>query len=102
MGMGARATVFVLLFVACTTACANTPRHPTVRAEFMRLHPCPATGRTRGACPGWQVDHIIPLKCDGPDELSNMQWLTVDEHKQKTAYEAKACGRGNKEVPDNL
>jgi 5-methylcytosine-specific restriction endonuclease McrA len=29
----------------------------------------------RGACPGWEVDHVIPLACGGCDAVANMQWL---------------------------
>lgn len=66
-------------------------RSRLARASFMRHHPCPATGLPRGACPGYEVDHIIPLKCKGADSPLNMQWLTVQEHRAKTAAEAKIC-----------
>ena len=67
------------------------PRAPAARAEFVKANPCPATGKARGSCLGWEVDHVVPLKCDGPDTPANMQWLTVEEHKRKTANEAKSC-----------
>lgn len=67
------------------------PRSKAARAEFVRTHPCPATGHKRGACPGWQVDHITPLKCGGADAPANPQWLTVEQHKAKTAREASSC-----------
>lgn len=51
----------------------------------------PATGKPRGRCPGWEVDHAIPLKCGGADHRSNMQWLTVEAHKDKTRREARLC-----------
>lgn len=66
-------------------------RSPTLRAEFMRQNPCPATGSTRGACPGYQVDHREALICGGRDELQNLQWLSVAEHKAKTRVEVKLC-----------
>ena len=66
-------------------------RSPTVRAEFMRSNPCPITGKTRGACPGYQVDHREALICGGRDEVSNLQWLSVPEHKAKTRVEVKLC-----------
>lgn len=66
-------------------------RSHAAKAEFKRLHPCPATGRPRGACPGWQIDHRTPLKCGGPDHHSNMQWLTVEQHKEKTRMESAWC-----------
>jgi hypothetical protein len=87
-----------LLALACAAsinaeAFAAPSRSPAARAEFVKANPCPATGRSRGACPGWQVDHITPLKCGGPDTPANMQWLTVEQHKVKTAAEAKHCRR---------
>ena len=69
------------------------PRSKAARAEFVRTHPCPATGHKRGACPGWQVDHRDALVCGGRDELGNLQWLTVTEHKAKTRVEVKLCRR---------
>ena len=50
-------------------------RRADVRAAFKRLHPCPATARAVGACPGWQIDHVIPLACGGCDSVGNAQWL---------------------------
>lgn len=41
---------------------APTLRSGAVRREFQRLHPCPSTGKPTGACAGYVVDHIIPLK----------------------------------------
>lgn len=66
-------------------------RSPAIRAEFKRLHPCPANGRTRGACPGFQIDHREALICGGKDDLSNLQWLSVEDHKAKTRVEVKLC-----------
>jgi hypothetical protein len=47
------------------------------RYLFQKTYPCPSTGRATGACPGWNVDHVIPLACGGCDEVGNMQWLPV-------------------------
>jgi hypothetical protein len=44
-------------------------------AAFKKSHPCPVNGHTTGACPGWAIDHVIPLACGGCDAVSNMQWL---------------------------
>lgn len=68
-----------------------TERSRAVRAGFQHLHPCPITNARHGACRGYQVDHIVPLKCGGADRPENMQWLTVQEHAQKTAREARLC-----------
>ncbi|MCL2656848.1 MAG: HNH endonuclease [Betaproteobacteria bacterium] len=70
---------------------AKIPRSAAAKAEFKRENPCPATGKQHGACPGWQIDHITPLKCGGPDTPANMQWLTIKNHKVKTKREAKRC-----------
>lgn len=55
------------------------------------MNPCPITGKTHGACPGYQVDHREALICGGRDELSNLQWLQTEEHKAKTRVEVKLC-----------
>lgn len=68
-------------------------RSSATRAEFKRANPCPATSERRGPCPGYQIDHVAPLKCGGPDAPSNMQWLTVEDHKAKTRREARWCRR---------
>lgn len=59
--------------------------------RFRKTHPCPSTGHVRGACPGYQVDHVNPLKCGGADRPSNMQWLTIAAHKAKTRAETRQC-----------
>lgn len=66
---------------------AAVKRDPAQRAAFMRSHPCPSTGKTKGACPGYVVDHIKPLKRGGADRPENMQWQTVEEAKQKDRWE---------------
>lgn len=42
---------------------------------FQRLYPCPSTGKQTGACPGWAINHTIPLACGGCDSLSNLDWM---------------------------
>ena len=39
---------------------------------------------------GKEVDHKIPLADGGTDTVRNMQLLTVKQHAEKTAREAKA------------
>ena len=72
---------------------AKTHRSYAVKAEFKRLHPCPATGKRRGPCSGYQVDHVKPLCAGGLDAVDNLQWLTVEAHKAKTKREARWCRR---------
>ena len=40
------------------TASAQEHRSPVVAREFQQEHPCPSTGQTSGACPGYIKDHI--------------------------------------------
>lgn len=66
-------------------------RSRAIRGEFQREHPCPSTGTSRGACPNWHVDHRIALCAGGADRASNLQWLTVEEHKAKTRSDVRLC-----------
>ncbi len=61
-----------------------------VRA-FRADNPCPATGRRSGACPGWQVDHNVPLCAGGLDKPENMHWLATDDHAFKTRVDVREC-----------
>ena len=63
----------------------STNRDPKQKSAFRKNHPCPSTGKTSGACPGYEVDHRTPLACGGADSPSNMQWLTKSENRSKGA-----------------
>ncbi len=65
----------------------HAKRSETERHAFMHTHPCPSTVKTSGACPGYVVDHITPLKRGGADLPSNMQWQTVQQGKAKDKWE---------------
>lgn len=67
------------------------PRSSSARTEFRRHHPCPATGQQRGACPGYVIDHIVPLCAGGADAPGNMQWQTVEAAKAKDREERRQC-----------
>lgn len=79
------------LAILATQAGADPLRSRALRSDFQRLNPCPATGERRGACPGYEVDHREALICGGKDELQNLQWLPVAEHREKTKVEVKLC-----------
>jgi hypothetical protein len=64
-------------------------RSKAVRSEFMRVHPCPSTGKTSGRCPGYVVDHVYALECGGPDASSNMQWQNTADAKAKDKTEGQ-------------
>lgn len=50
-------------------------RSSSVTRRFQYLWPCPSTGSRIGACPGWAIDHVIPLNNKGCDAIHNLQWL---------------------------
>lgn len=50
-------------------------RSRAVLREFARTFPCPATLEPAPSCPGWAIDHVIPLASGGCDAPVNLQWL---------------------------
>jgi hypothetical protein len=85
--------------VTCFSALAAESRRPTNAEIFFRLaNPCPSTGDTHGACPGYVIDRIIPSACGGGEEPANMQWQTLAQAKEKDRWERIGCRRGRKLV----
>lgn len=80
----------ILLALVALSAQARDPAQ--VRA-FRATHPCPATGKTAGTCPGWVVDHGVPLCASGADAPWNMHWQTLAESRLKDAQERALCAR---------
>ena len=64
-----------------TTGLPKVKRSMAARKEFLERW------NYKEVPKGYEVDHIIPLSEGGADEYWNMQLLTVDEHKKKTARE---------------
>lgn len=62
-------------------------RSASTKAKFKKLHPCPSTGLSHGACKGYVIDHIVALKRGGADAPYNMQWQTSAEAKAKDKWE---------------
>jgi hypothetical protein len=62
-------------------------RSTSAKDHFKKEHPCPSTGATSGSCPGYVIDHIVPLKRGGPDAPINMQWQTIEDAKAKDKWE---------------
>jgi hypothetical protein len=62
-------------------------RSPKAKSDFKKSHPCPSTGKSSGACPGYVIDHVKPLKRGGADKPNNMQWQTKEAAKQKDKWE---------------
>ena len=52
-------------------------RSGAVLREFARTFPCPATLDHVTSCPGWAIDHTIPLASGGCDSVINLTWLPV-------------------------
>ena len=87
--------ILLLTILALATARATT-RDPAQVRHFRHDHACPATGVFIGACPGWVVDHIIPLCLGGVDEPRNMQWQNKVEGLAKDKLEWEACRKAKK------
>ena len=81
----------IFLAPASLNASAEYHRSQKAKTIFKYSHPCPATGRTKGSCPDYVIDHIKPLACGGADDPSNMQWQTKAEAKAKDKWELKGC-----------
>lgn len=67
------------------------PRSAQAKAEFKHMQPCPATGKPRGPCPGYVIDHVRPLCAGGADDPLNMQWQTIADAKAKDRLEVAEC-----------
>lgn len=90
--MNWRALAALLLSVFASSYAAE--RSYKARKEFMLENPCPATGQVKGKCPGWVVDHIVPLCAGGRDEPWNLQWQTLEDSKVKDRIEVRECRAG--------
>ena len=85
----------ILAFSAQAKKCARCKRDSKGRIarsaeakrEFKKAHLCPAIGKSTGACPGYVIDHVVPLKRGGADHPSNMQRQTKAEARAKDKTE---------------
>jgi hypothetical protein len=66
-------------------------RSAKAKREFQASNPCPRNGATRGRCPGHDIDHIKPLCAGGEDTPANMQWLSLEKHREKTRVDLFEC-----------
>lgn len=78
---------------------AAQARDPGQVREFRKTNPCPATGKVSGACPGWVVDHMVPLCAGGPDVPDNMMWQERKQSYRKDKYERQLCANIRKWCP---
>lgn len=82
----------ILIAAVSLSADARSPKQVSL---FRAVHPCPVTGTVRGSCPGYVVDHVVPLCAGGLDHPSNMQWQTVADAKIKDREERRLCRAGH-------
>jgi hypothetical protein len=80
-----------IVLALCTHAQAESKRSYKAKKAFKIENPCPSTGKTKGSCPGYIIDHITPLACNGEDAPINMQWQTQEDAKQKDKWERVNC-----------
>jgi len=73
-----------------TTGQPKVQRKSSVKKEFLKSKGYSSVPK------GYQVDHIIPLSQGGKDTPSNMQLITTEAHKQKTARERNQTSTYNK------
>ena len=83
----------LVLALGTLPAEAKTTRSSSAKTAFKKMQPCPATGSSKGSCPGYVIDHVVPLDCGGADAPENMQWQTVADAKEKDRWERKGCRR---------
>jgi len=81
----------LLAVLVCYQSVDARERSQEAKDSFKYSHPCPSNGNNHGPCPGYVIDHIKPLTCDGADDPSNMQWQTKAEGKAKDKWERKGC-----------
>jgi hypothetical protein len=58
----------------CTTCTRDSngriKRNKVAADSFRRSYPCPSTAKASSACPGYVIDHVVPLKRGGADTRS--------------------------------
>jgi hypothetical protein len=89
--LGLLPLVCALVLTPGAPAEGRTARSAQAKAAFQRANPCPSTGRHRGRCPGYVIDHVEPLCAGGADRPENMRWQTVEEGRRKDVEEHRRC-----------
>jgi hypothetical protein len=72
-------------------------RSTKVINAFKKMWACPSTGLHKGPCPGWAIDHVVPLSCGGRDAVFNLAWMpdagkSCAQDYCKDRYERKVYG----------
>lgn len=50
-------------------------RSRKVLRDYTRVFPCPANLKPTASCPGWALNHYIPLASGGCDSAANLNWI---------------------------
>ena len=90
-GGGGRVLFLILAALLIFPVSAKIPRDPAQVRAFKQQNACPATGKIQDKCPGYVVDHIIPLCAGGDDAPSNMQWQDYKTSLLKDSWERQLC-----------
>ncbi len=96
---------YALVLVAAPVGCAPVRAEGRIVRDrgavraFRAKHPCPSTGKTAGACPGFVVDHLWPLCAGGCDVVENMAWQELEASRRKDRLERRACLRPGEKGP---
>lgn len=93
VGAAVQASNTEAMAMSTLTATPNTDaiRKPSTVVQFRKLYACPATGKVQSTCPGWVIDHIVPLCAGGTDSVDNMEWQTAKDSYKKDAFERSVC-----------
>ena len=86
-------TTYVVNETYKTTGYPKVERSSTAKKEFLRSQ------GYRKAPRGYQVDHIVPLSQGGADAPSNMQLISIQQHKLKTASERYRTATTHTNIP---
>jgi len=57
------------------TTLPKIKRSRAVLRHFVAIFPCPSTLEKSYSCPGFAIDHTIPLSMGGCDSQVNLTWL---------------------------
>lgn len=87
----AAAVAGAILLVMAPLADAGPRRPSAAVTEFRHANPCPATGRTEGACAGHVIGHIVPTCAGGADAAANMRWRPVADARVDAGWTREYC-----------
>lgn len=68
-------------------------RSAKVLRAFVRDNPCPVTGEASTSCPGYRLEHIVPLCLGGKDEVSNIAWVIYEDWRRYANAENTVCAK---------